>query len=425
MNFNKENSFFICHRCLHITFLKTDMEKHCNRFRLCEAKYNCLLSIYEVNQKSLNKRYYLCNNNVKEIEKYHLINLINNYNDKINIINNLFNLNKNNNYKDYTQDNEIQNNKIQSKEENLFDINNQNKEENLFNINNFIIIIDGIKHYKCPDCLTKYKKKENFINHLKNIKACENKITLNNAIKNKLQNVSNNQNIINNTLQNTQNNIQQNILNNILNQNNYQTNNNNYTMKMNDFIEDNYSYEHIPRNLIKDKDFYLYKNFLKYVIDNDDNKNLYFDNKYAFFYSDGGLRRIPNDKAGYLILEKLRTTIELYIHSNPDSENNDYQHVNKYYNTMKNKYAVDTIYKPYDPETRTYLYCETKNIRTRDKCLSDITSVFNDSKERTKEIMKHKGYDKKEIDTNFQINIPYYESAKMRNKAFLHDDYKY
>jgi hypothetical protein len=412
MNFNKDNSFFVCHRCLHITFLKTDMEKHCNRYRICEAKYNCLLSIQEVNEKSLNKRYYLSNNNVKEIEKYHLINLVNNFNEKINIINNLFHLHKNN----QIEDNKIKNNQIEDNK-----IKNNQIEDNEYDIKKFIIMIDGIKHYKCPDCLTKYKKKENFVNHLKNLIACQNKIALNNAIKNKLENTLNNTNNNHNITQN----IQQNTMNNILNQNNYQTNNNNYSMKVNDFIEENYSYDHIPRNLIKNKDFYLYKNFLKYVIENDDNKNLYFDNKYAFFYSDGGLRRIPNDKAGYLVLEKLRTTIELYIHSNPHSINNDYQHINKYYNTMKNKYTVDTIYKPYDPETNTYLYCETKNIRTRDKCLSDITSVFNDCKERTKEIMKDKGFDKKEIDTNFQINIPYYESSKMRNKAFLHDDYKY
>jgi hypothetical protein len=408
MNFNKDNSFFVCHRCLHITFLKTDMEKHCNRYRLCEAKYNCLLSIQEINEKSLNKRYYLCNNQVKEIEKYHLINLVNNYNEKINIINNLFHLQKieNNNI----ENNNIESNNIQSNE--MQNIESENK----YDINNFIIIMDGIKYYKCPDCLTKYKKKENFINHIKNTNACQNKIALNNAIQNKLEKkINNNQYITNN--------IQQNTLNNILNQNNYQTNNNNYSMKVNDFIEDNYSYDHIPRNLIKDKDFYLYKNFLKHVIENDSNKNIYFDNKYAFFYSDDGLRRIPSDKAGYLILEKLKTTIELYIHSNPNCINNDYQHINKYYNTMKNKYVVDTIYKPYDPETNTYMYCETKNIRTRDKCLSDITSVLNDSKERTKELMKEKGFDKKEIDTNFQINIPYYESSKMRNKAFLHDEY--
>ena len=35
-------------------------------------------------------------------------------------------------------------------------------------------------------------------------------------------------------------------------------------------------------------------------------------------------------------------------------------------------------------------------------------------KERTKEIMKDKGYDKKEIDTNFQINILIIASSKLK-----------
>ncbi len=31
MNYNKENSFYICYCCLHMTFLKTDLEKHLNK----------------------------------------------------------------------------------------------------------------------------------------------------------------------------------------------------------------------------------------------------------------------------------------------------------------------------------------------------------------------------------------------------------
>ncbi len=114
-----------------------------------------------------------------------------------------------------------------------------------------------------------------------------------------------------------------------------------------------------------------------------------------------------------------------YINSNPKYKNEEeYKHVHKYYNTMRNKYVVDTLYKPYDPETNTFLYCETNNIRTRDKCLSDITQVINVNKDKTKKIMEDKECYKYEIDTNYQINIPFYESSRMRNKAFL-DNQKY
>ncbi len=38
--------------------------------------------------------------------------------------------------------------------------------------------------------------------------------------------------------------------------------------------------------------------------------------------------------------------------------------------------------------------------------------------------MKDKEYDKYEIDSNYQVNIPFYESSRTRNKAFI-DNNKY
>ncbi len=38
--------------------------------------------------------------------------------------------------------------------------------------------------------------------------------------------------------------------------------------------------------------------------------------------------------------------------------------------------------------------------------------------------MKSKEYDKYEIDTNYQVNIPNYESSRTRNKGFI-DTNKY
>jgi len=92
---------------------------------------------------------------------------------------------------------------------------------------------------------------------------------------------------------------------------------NNYNFELKDFIENNYSHSHIPRNAIQNKDFYLHKNFLNLIMENDENKNIYFDGKYAFIYTDGGLKRIQSDKAGYLVLEKLDKAIISYVYSNP------------------------------------------------------------------------------------------------------------
>ncbi len=161
------------------------------------------------------------------------------------------------------------------------------------------------------------------------------------------------------------------------------------------------------------------------IMENDENKNIYFDGKYAYLYIDGSLKQVQNDKAGCLVLEKLGTAMRSYINSNPKSKDEEeYNHVHKYYSTMRNKYVAYTLYKPYDPETNKFLYCETNNIRTRDKCLSDITQIINVHKDKTKQIMKDKECDKYEVDSNYQINIPFYESSRMRNKAFL-DNQKY
>ncbi len=404
MNYNKNNSCFICHKCLHTFFLKTDLERHVSKKEVCESKYNCLLSMEDIKSKSVNKRYYFYNNiNPNSLETYQRINLVNNYHEKLNIIQNISEISKSNK------------NPIINKDTNI-------------NINDYVFMIDQKKHYKCLECKTIYKKRESMINHIYNKDLCN---------KNKLINsITNPSEFMNNVVQtsqetNLQNFIYQNqsntqIVNNI--QNNHVQNNNNsqnsYSVKINDFIENNYTYSHIPLNKIQNKDFYLYKNFLHMILENDENKNIYFDGKYAFIYSDGGLKRIQSDKAGCLLLEKLNKAICLYICSNPQSFTENFEYVDKYYSIIRNKYVFDTIYKPYNIETKKYDYCETNNIRTRDKCLSDITQVCNMYKERTKQIMKEKEYDEHEIDTNYQVNIPFYESSKMRNKAFL-DNGKY
>ncbi len=412
MNYNKNNSCYVCHKCLHKFFLKTDLERHLNKKEVCESTYNCLLTIDEIKIKSLNKRYYFNNNiNPNFLETYQIIYLINNFNEKINIINEL-NIHSNNT--------EIQNNELNNDNQINNQINNQTND-----INKHIVMIDNKKHYKCFKCNKIYKKKESLVYHLFNQELCnKNKIindviNKNTNINNNIiqQNILNDNKIVNNNIQNIQN----------INNNSSQNNNNsqnNYNFELKDFIENNYSYSHIPQNMILNKDFYLHKNFLNLIMENDENKNIYFDGKYAFVYSDGSLKRIQSDKAGYLILEKLDKAIGLYICSNPKSFNEDYSYVDKYYSITKNKYIYDTIYKPYNVDTKKFDYCETKNIRTRDKCLSEITHICNLHKDKTKDIMKNKEYDKYEIDTNYQVNIPNYESSKMRNKGFI-DTNKY
>ena len=420
MNYNKENSFYICYCCLHITFLKSDLDKHLHRKEPCEAKYNCLLSRDEIIKKSLYNRFYLLDTiKIKDLEKYHLIMLVTQYNNKLNVISNINEINKKN---IINPSNSTIIDSLDNKIKNI---------ENMKDINDCIIIFNGQKRYKCFECNTIYKRKENLIEHFNNIELCNKKKEQNklfemkkiNAITNELQNKTfiKSQSVINNI---NQNNINQN---NIIQNNNIQNNNNlsnNYSVGLKDFIEDNYNYSHIPLNAIQNNDFYLYKNFLNLILENDENKNIYFDGKYAFVYSDGRLKRIQGEKAGYLVLEKLDKAIISYVYSNPQSLKEDYSYVDRYYSVMKNKYVFDTIHKPYNIETKKFDYCETKNIRTRDNCLSEITHICNLHKEKTKQIFKDKECDKYEIDTSYQVNIPNYESIRCRNKGFI-DNGKY
>ncbi len=228
MNYNKNNSCYVCHKCLHKFFLKTDLERHLNKKEVCESTYNCLLTIDEIKIKSLNKRYYFNNNiNPNFLETYQIIYLINNFNEKINIINEL-NIHSNNT--------EIQNNELNNDNQINNQINNQTND-----INKHIVMIDNKKHYKCFKCNKIYKKKESLVYHLFNQELCnKNKIindviNKNTNINNNIiqQNILNDNKIVNNNIQNIQN----------INNNSSQNNNNsqnNYNFELKDFIENNY-----------------------------------------------------------------------------------------------------------------------------------------------------------------------------------------
>ncbi len=396
MKFTKANSGYICHRCLYISYTITDMNKHCNKKKLCNVHYNCLYNDEEYKQLSIKKRYYFDEENIdiskeKALSVKQLITLVTEYHDSFNLITNI--------------------SELSNKKEEVI------KEDDIKGDKDYIVYVDGERRFMCLRCETKYKRKENLEEHHKNKESCDKKLKLKESLLKKeeekilIQNQTNNQVNIQNMNQNIQ--------------NNNNTQNNNYNVKLRDFVEETYVYKHIPRDYILEDNFYLYKNFLTMIMENDENKNIYFDGKYAYLYIDGSLKQVQNDKAGCLVLEKLSVAMRSYINSNPKSgKEEEYNHVHKYYSTIRNKYVADTLYKPYDPETNKFLYCETNNIRTRDKCLSDITQVINVHKDKTKKLMEEKECNKYELDKNYQINIPFYESSRMRNKAFL-DNQKY
>jgi hypothetical protein len=409
MNFNKYNSCYICHRCLYTSFLKSDMEKHCNKKKICDVKYNCLLSLKVSNELSISKRYYFIEKKddipISELDKFYLIKLVVNYDQKLNIITENFE-----SYNHIESDNNGINNENQIIIHEMNNENNKNEENDKNYTKNdysqFIVYIDGIRHFKCFECNSVYKRKENLISHLNNISICENRKILNLALQKKDKKINKNNNTVINNIQN----------NNIQNNNNMEKT---YNYKICDFVEDNYVHDHIPFDIIKNKDFFLYKNFLNLLLENDENKNIYFDNKYAFFYSDEGLKCVPSDRAGYVLLEKIDKALKSFMYSSNRVNNEEFANIERYYSLIIKKYKFDTIYRPYDHTIHKFSNCVTNNLRTRDKCLSDITQVLSKHKDKTKQIFKTNEYDKYEIDTSYKIAIEDYESERNRYKAFI------
>ncbi len=407
MNFTKNNSCYICHRCLYTAFLKSDMEKHCNKGTICDVKYNCLLLPKDSKNLSVNKRYYFVDKKddipMSSCDKFYLIKLITQYHDLLNVISNSFeSYNQLEITNEETKKEEIESNKVESREENGYSMfKNKYKE--------FEVYIDHVRYFKCNECETLYKRKEDLIKHFLNKSICNNKKILNQAIENKKQKLNQIQN--NTIISNVQNN---NIQNNIQN-----TNPKTYTYKLTDFIEENYKHDHIPDDIIKNKDFFLYKNFFNLLLENDANKNIYFDNKSAFLYSDDGLKQVPTDKAGYVILEKIDKALRSFLYSNDKINEDENKKIERYYSVILKKYKFDTIYRPYDFERHVFFTCATNNLRTRDKCLSDINQVLSKHKEKTKLVFREREYDRYEIDSSYKIAIEDFESDRNRYKAFI------
>lgn len=547
MTYTKENSFFVCHRCLHTFYYKADVKRHLSKQKICDPQYNCLISNQEILLKSTHKRFYFPGAEIfPPIKKHHLLCLVSDYHQEINVIPNLSILNipknrpdlfdhqmslplTNEDYhmvisttddgtsdlKDSTcnsvaaqvdatdykideiqsalpeesikmvqvlfdkfiantkrdnassslslspdgsdhqesdpidqKDNEVEEDVGTLLMQSLIDllgkttcdqsarskgeprlrnknhsvISNDDATDNAtedgseadsisaysdkVSVTSYMITEDGKPTYQCEKCDRVFTRKDNFNRHVKNTKSCSEKeaykkmiiATSQKQINNNIYNISNSQTINNSGVNNYENKIE---------------------VKVRDFFGAPFEYIHIPNELVRKKDFFLHHNFIPYVFENDANKNIYFENGYAFIYTNKGIIRIPSEKGVYMILEKLDSTIGSYLRTNSLINPDDYAFVIWFYSVVRNKYLTDSIYREYDVETHQFFPFETKNIRTRDKYMSEVIKIVNAYKGRIMEILQpFIDNNNGEIDTNYKLNIPYYESSRMRNKGF-------
>ncbi len=275
----------------------------------------------------------------------------------------------------------------------------------------------------CDKCDSEYTQKFNLVKHMKNTKSCEYKQTLNGLIQKskefakikKEREDRENQKFQQHLVQNvgTQNihNIGTQNINNI---NNNNTQNNNYNLSLRDFVHDNYDLTHIKDSFYQNKDFFTYPNFLRMIMENEKNRNIFFANNEAIIYSDNELNRMSSDKAGYLVLDKLSQSFDQLLYRQTDDTRKYYNYVTKYYHVIKGHYKHDTIFKDYNVQEQRFIYTASSNMfRSRDKYLSKIVSTINKFSSDIRENMNMGGYQIKDIPF-INPSIEDFASAKMR-----------
>ncbi len=366
-----ENKVYICHYCItYITHSKKDLRKHFLRKNKCEC--STLKNYEESKMLSMNKSF-IFTFDYKNLLKDDFIYIITNYVDKINYIHKDFYKNKLNNIlivKDQINEEEEKNEDINDEFEKLYFNHEKNK-------------------YICNDCFTEYTTKYNLIKHLGNKKNCEYKKKVKNLLnseKDKLKiqkekEEKKNQEIEKCILQNIN---TQNI--NINNNNN--TQNNMYNLSLKDFVNDNYDLSHIKDDFYEKKDFFLYHNFLRIIMENKKNQNIFFCENEAIIYSDNELNKMSSDKAGYLILDKLNQSFTQLLNKQSNEIKEYYSFISKYYFVIKGHYKHDTIFKEYDVDDRKFIYTASSNMfRSRDKYLNKMVTTLSQFRNSTRENM--------------------------------------
>ncbi len=456
MDINKlkltNNCIHICHYCLsYRTYRRNDIKKHYEKNKKCQLNYipDKMITFEEAFQLSQNKRYYFnFDYSNFTIDDYAF--LVTHYKDEFNLIEkedfyekkdifkkklllkNLSETNLINELDELIQDNLEPDVILPVIKLNDFKKENENENNSLNENENNSLNVNELKEFQCPRCYKEYKSKRSLYNHLLNLKLCNvnktiyeakmnknNELITNNQLSNTSQtNILNNGNIQNNNL---------NVQNNLSVQNNY--NNNNYNnaptikLEVKDFGREAYTYNHIPKSYIKNDDFYLYSNFLNKLLENEKNQNIYFinhdenvksENRKAIIYADETLYKINEDKAIFMILEKLKNTMEIILSKVYKNEEDKVKiaEIIKYYRVITGHFKHDTIFKDYDHDDK-YFYNLTHKRRSRDVYTSKIKNIINTHGNPIKELTNNHNIQILDI---FNPDIEDYASTRVRNK---------
>ena len=221
---------------------------------------------------------------------------------------------------------------------------------------------------------------------------------------------------------------------NIQNNNNNNTLNSTYNLSIRDFVNDKYDLSHIKDDFYLQKDFFLYHNFLKAIMQNKNNQNIFFSNNNngqqvggeAIIYTDtnevGELNKMTSDKAGYMILEKLSQSFDEVCYKNDKDTENYFEFIKKYYHVVKGHYKHDTIGKEYDIDEKRFIYTANSRLfRSRDKYLNKMIKTLEPIKNNVRENMCISLDQINDIQM-INPNIEDFSSVKMRYRDLKNKD---
>ncbi len=406
-----DKGYYICHYCCeYISLAKYDMTRHFNRKNKCKC---FSLYSYECAEKlSLTKKFYF------HMDMDKLI-----HDDYIFIMNN-YNLPKNDIYEDFRKNVPKQDFDIKSTIMSLIPVNNEiivkkSEDDNIMNNKELfdkIFFEEENKRYVCKKCGCGYTSKQNLIKHLRMKKECVRRSEINELINDNLQIAEIKKDKIKKEDEKFKSHVVQNNISNVQNniQNNNNTQNTTYNIMLKDFIHENYDLTHIKDSFYEKKDFFIYSNFLRMVMENEKNQNIFFSNNEAIVYSDNELNKMSSDKAGYLVLDKLSQSFNQLLNMQDDGAREYYSFITKYYSLLKGQYKHDTIYKDYDIDEKKFVYTSNSNMfRSRDKYLSKIMTTVNKFSNDAREHMNVKAEDIRDIPL-INPSIEDFASVRMR-----------
>ncbi len=433
--------FYICHYCVdYKTINLSDMIRHFKRKNKCKCK---TLFSFEESITLSKKKKYKFNIDINNLSPDDFIYIITHYNEQINEINNKF---RNNSFlKEHNNPNIIDilniiNEYNNKKSENMLITNLDNNEIDKKEINKNTLVpvkIDGYRykdmytniyqntinnHYYCGNCNKEYSNINSLRRHLISNACIKNQeasliIKKNQEFCDKIiEKEHKKQEIINQQINYNNCNIQNN------NNNNSNTHNSTYNLSIRDFVHDKYDLSHIKDEYYLQKDFFLYHNLLKTIMENKNNQNVFFSDDEAIIYTDNELNKLSDDKAGYMILEKISQSFDELFYNNDENTQKYYEFIQNYYRIMKGQYVNDTIYKEYDINQQKFIYTANSRLfRSRDKYLVKMKSTLNPIKNDVREQMCVSLDQIKDIQM-INPNIENFVSTKMRYRDLKNKD---